>query len=176
MAVLASSGVESFPESCPDAVEVAVVAHRPALLQYAQRLCRDEALAEDLVQEAVLRALERRAQFSARGPVDAWLRSILRNVFRMRVRDTRERPEPIDDQADDCSAEDAALDNITRQELRSWLHGVLGPSDQSIVNLYYGRELSVSEIALRLQTSTSAVKCRLYRIRRRVEAVAPRIA
>ena len=51
------------------------------LRRYARSLTRDESQAEDLVQDALVRAYERRGSFRAGGSLRAWLISILHNTF-----------------------------------------------------------------------------------------------
>lgn len=51
------------------------------LRRYARSLTRDRDDAEDLVQDTLLRALERRASFRAGGNLRGWLLAILHNVF-----------------------------------------------------------------------------------------------
>ncbi|SNS93844.1 RNA polymerase sigma-70 factor, ECF subfamily [[Luteovulum] sphaeroides subsp. megalophilum] len=65
------------------------------LRRYARSLTRDEAEAEDLVQEALLRAHERRASFRRGKGLRVWLMSILHNLFidALRSRRARERRE-----------------------------------------------------------------------------------
>lgn len=55
--------------------------HIPALRRTALRLTRSPAAAEDLVQDAALRALEARSSFSMGTNMAAWLRKILTNLF-----------------------------------------------------------------------------------------------
>jgi RNA polymerase sigma-70 factor (ECF subfamily) len=73
----------------------------PDLRAFARFLARDPALADDLVQEAMLRALRAEAQWMPGTSLRAWLFHILRNVFleQMRRRGTERRalermPEP----------------------------------------------------------------------------------
>jgi len=61
-------------------VRVAMV-HARALLRVALRLVRDRVLAEDLVQEALLRAWKSFDQFQAGTNCKAWLFKIMFNVF-----------------------------------------------------------------------------------------------
>ncbi|MCE6959185.1 sigma-70 family RNA polymerase sigma factor [Cereibacter sphaeroides] len=65
------------------------------LRRYARSLTRDAADAEDLVQEALLRAHERRASFRRGAGLRVWLLSILHNLFidGLRSRRARERRE-----------------------------------------------------------------------------------
>lgn len=49
--------------------------------RYARSLARDEAQAEDLVQDTLVRAYERRSSFRSSGNLRGWLLSILHNTF-----------------------------------------------------------------------------------------------
>jgi RNA polymerase sigma-70 factor (ECF subfamily) len=51
------------------------------LRRYARSLTRDESRAEDLVQDALVRAYERRSTFRSAGNLRAWLLAILHNTF-----------------------------------------------------------------------------------------------
>lgn len=61
----------------------------PALRRYALALSRDEAEADDLVQEALLRGHQHRRGFRVGGNLRAWLFGILRNAFLDRLRSRR---------------------------------------------------------------------------------------
>jgi RNA polymerase sigma-70 factor (ECF subfamily) len=58
-----------------------VVAELTALRRYALALARDQHLAEDLVQEALVRAYEKRSTFRPDAKLKTWLFSVLHNVF-----------------------------------------------------------------------------------------------
>jgi RNA polymerase sigma factor (sigma-70 family) len=51
------------------------------LRRYARSLTRDESQAEDLVQDALVRAYERQGSFRSGGNLRSWLLSILHNTF-----------------------------------------------------------------------------------------------
>lgn len=74
-----------------------VIAQLAPLRRYARALTRDEAQADDLVQDALARAFERRATFRAGANLRNWLLSILHNVFiddcRRREAETRRESE-----------------------------------------------------------------------------------
>lgn len=61
----------------------------PDLRAFARFLARDPAIADDLVQEAVLRALRALPQFQGGTNLKAWCFTILRNVFYEQVRRKR---------------------------------------------------------------------------------------
>lgn len=69
----------------------------PGLYALARRLCRDEA--EDLVQDCLLRAYRSFASLRDRDTAGAWLRVILANAWRDRVRKQSRSPRevPLDD-------------------------------------------------------------------------------
>ncbi len=64
----------------------------PSLRGFARFLARDPSMADDLVQETVLRALDRATQFEAGSSLKAWCFTILRNLFlEQRRRGKKER-------------------------------------------------------------------------------------
>jgi RNA polymerase sigma-70 factor (ECF subfamily) len=72
----------------------------PGLYALARRLCRDDA--EDLVQECLLRAYRSFASLRDRNAAGGWMRVILANVWRDRVRRESRSPRevPFDDAED----------------------------------------------------------------------------
>lgn len=66
-----------------------VTPHLDALRRYARILIRQDQDADDLVQGALLRAYERRAQFRAGGDLRVWLMSVLHNHFIDQLRSRR---------------------------------------------------------------------------------------
>jgi len=80
-----------------------LLAQADALYNFARYLCRDQALAEDLVQEAFARALDAEAQFSAGSNLKAWLFRILRNAFVDNRRRQRKNPVELREATDDAA-------------------------------------------------------------------------
>lgn len=140
-----------------------------SLLRYSCSLCRDRHLAEDLVQDVIVRAIEQAHQFQGNGTVEGWLKSILRTTFLMAVRAKREWPAPVRD-SEVMSAEEEAIEHLSRIALRESLSRVLTDQDRLIVDLYYGQGLSMRSIARLIGSTECAVKCHLYRMRRRLVA------
>lgn len=64
----------------------ALIPHLPNLLAFARSLTPDHALANDLVQETVLKALRSRSKFIPGTNLRAWLFTILRNTFLSNLR------------------------------------------------------------------------------------------
>lgn len=85
--------------------------HRGAMLRFARRRIRDEALAEDTVQDALLAALTARHSFQGQSAVRTWLIGILnhkiQDAFRRETRYVK-LDSPVDD------GQDAADDRLER--------------------------------------------------------------
>ena len=71
----------------------------PALRRYARALTHDVDRADDLVQDCLERAIARRGLFQPRGPVRAWLFTILVNLHRNALRQSRRRGDVVDIQS-----------------------------------------------------------------------------
>ena len=80
-----------------------LAAVRPRLLSFARLHLRDNALAEDAVQEALMAAIEKDASFAGRSGYETWVFGILKykilDVMRLQKRQGRLRP--LDDESDD---------------------------------------------------------------------------
>src|SRR5918993_2628008 len=70
----------------PSEFEREALTHLPALLAVSSRLTRSSSEAEDLVQDALLKALRAREQFASGSNMRAWLLRILTNTFINRYR------------------------------------------------------------------------------------------
>ncbi len=70
-----------------------ILPHLPHLRAFARFLARDDAQAQDLVQDAVMRALSKAHQFISGTNLKAWLTMILRNGFYNDLRRKGRRPE-----------------------------------------------------------------------------------
>ncbi len=78
-------------DSFLDEIEACV----PALRRYARALTRDADRADDLVQDCLERALNKRGLFRPIGPMRPWLFSILLNLLRNQARSARREGNPL---------------------------------------------------------------------------------
>ena len=88
-----------------------LAAHRGAMLRFARRRIRDEDLAEDAVQDALLAALSNRASFQGQSALRTWLIGILNH----KIQDTFRREGryvPVADTARDDEGLDDGLDRL----------------------------------------------------------------
>ena len=134
----------------------------------ARRLVRTHAEAEDIAQEAVLRAWRNHA--SCRDPTRpwGWVQEITRNETRRlfsRRAMTHELPTEHLPDTPTQSGEDAVLSRIDVQRALS----ALSPADQMMVRLRYEEDLTNPSVAAALGLSVSNVKVRLHRLRPQLE-------
>jgi RNA polymerase sigma-70 factor, ECF subfamily len=146
--------------------EAVVNAHGAAIFRYAFWLCGDRSMAEDLVQETLLRAWRFRDALRDQRKVKAWLITTLRRE-RARLFE-RYQPEFVDLELEQLAAPRATADNA----LESWELGraiARLPErlrEPLVLQVIFG--CSGSEIAEMLGVPRSTVNTRLFRARRRL--------
>ncbi|MEJ3403124.1 sigma-70 family RNA polymerase sigma factor [Rathayibacter sp. YIM 133350] len=136
--------------------------HAPALWRYVVRLTGDRALADDIVQEVLLRAWRRPAVLDqSEGSARAWLFTVTRNLVIDDRRSARARsevgPEGLDEMAQ-ADATDAALD---RWLIADALGDLSAEHRAVLVTVYYGGR-SIAEAAHELRIPAGTVKSRLH--------------
>jgi RNA polymerase sigma-70 factor, ECF subfamily len=147
------------------------------LLRVARRLTRNAAEAEDLVQDALVRAFRALDRFDGRYP-RAWLLTILRNTHYNRLR--KKRPDLLDDEVAqrlpdsgvdgrrDGTAERALRDDfdpLVREALRS-----LSSKHRAVIALVDLDGLTYQEAADLLAVPVGTVMSRLHRARAKVRS------
>lgn len=131
-------------------------------------MVRDAAEAEDVAQEAFVRAYRALGRFRADEPFRPWLLRIAGNLALNRVRSrarrlaflSRYRPVAADGAAP--SPERAALEDERRRMLWRAV-GRLKPEHQQVIYLRYFLELSERDLAACLGCAQGTVKSRLHR-------------
>jgi len=85
----------------------------PDLWRYAFSLCRDRALADDLVQDCAERALRKQALWQQEGELKPWLMRMLLNIFRNQLRSQNRRPRLV--ALDEMTVEPAATEALEKK-------------------------------------------------------------
>jgi RNA polymerase sigma-70 factor (ECF subfamily) len=119
--------------------------------------------AEDIAQEALLRAWRRRSTLREAGSRKQWLATIVRNeAFRHY---SRPRPDPTDELELYAGSEDAmVVSTVERADLRAALE-VLSDRERTLLALRYEEDLTQPAIAARLGIPEGTVKVQLHRAR-----------
>src|SRR6202162_4989108 len=141
-------------------------------------ILRNEADAEDAVQEAVLKAFKHIRQFRAESRFSTWLTQITVNEARMRKRKERAHlVEPITDHQDEegnytprefADWREIPSEPLERKEVRQRLAEALASVGQKYSEVFVLRDmqhLSIDETAKALGITTASVKTRLLRAR-----------
>lgn len=141
------------------------------LRRYARSLTRDESQAEDLVQDALVRAYERRGTFRPGGNLRGWLLSILHNTFiddRRRHAAEARRTQSLAEQTEAS----APADQDTRVRLRQIQQAFLGLPDEqrAALHLVAIEGLSYQEAAAALDIPIGTLMSRLGRARAALRA------
>lgn len=148
-----------------------LAAEVPDLLRYARTIARDESLAEDLVQETLLRALQQVDSFRAEASLATWLHRILHNhavdIFRRNREDATEdiaREVEANWRADRYTVDAGTV--VERAEDREELRDALARLPiiyRTAVVLHDLEELTVAEISAVQGIGLPAAKQRLRR-------------
>ena len=163
------------------AFDVLVTRYRRAMLTIAQQIVRNPTDAEDVVQDAFLRAFEALPQLSDLNRFGAWLHSITRNralrYYRSASRyQPQEDMEPHLNRTSDTSAEDPAHiveRELTQQAIRDAIQEL--PSDyQAVIELYYWAEMPQKRMAEFLSVPLTTVKWRLHKAKEMLKTILER--
>ncbi len=155
-------------ESLPDLSEALLACH-DALYRYARSLCREPALAEDLVQETYRRALaaRRKPEIAAPEHVRPWMFTILRHLWQNELRHRSHDPLHASTEAvAGLSQLETPEGLLTRKMLRSEVRHAVEALPETYREAVVLRELenmSYAEIAVILECPVGTVMSRLSR-------------
>ncbi len=142
----------------------------PRLRRYARALVGDQHAADDLVQDTLERAINKRHLWRPGSDLRAWLFAIMHNVFVNQLRSRQSHPEVA---LDDEALPAVASTESARLELRD-LQAALAalPVEQREIVLLVGLEqLAYAEVSQALGIPIGTVMSRLFRGRERLRAL-----
>ena len=169
----------------PEAFRALVERHSALVFRVAYRLTGNEHDAEDVVQEAFLRAHRRLGLFEDRSNFASWIYRIAANCAYdlLRSRARRERhfdPDVPEEEADDDRFPSEALSPdrlVFGAEVRRRVEAALArlsPTERSAFVLRHVEGMSIHEIGRTLSLNTSAAKHSIFRaVRKLRRALAP---
>lgn len=147
----------------------------------AMLITRDQALAEDVVQAAFLRAFEKIHQFDASRPFAPWF---MRSVVNAAVQAARKQQRHVsldNEVSEDTSFEELLGDSssephhlLEAQEDQRLIRDALdqlSPEQRAAVVLRYYLDMSESEMSEVLQTPAGTIKWRLHHARKRLKGL-----
>jgi RNA polymerase sigma-70 factor (ECF subfamily) len=135
---------------------------------------------EDLCQMIFIKVFQKLHQFSARVPLEHWVSRIAVNTCLNQIAAEKVRPELR--QADLTEEEQAVLENLASssdelspdrrfasRQLVEHLLNLLKPAERLIVDLLYLQQRTVAEVRQLTGWSTSLIKVRAFRARRKMK-------
>ena len=139
--------------------------HRAGMYAVALSLLGYGAEAEDAVQDAMLVSLQQLGQLRTADAVGPWLRTIVRNTCRMRLRGPRAVPTVDVGSLPLLSAEPSPEEMLDRHVLRDWVwHAIEGLSEPlrlAVMLRYFGGVSSYEQIAGLCGVPVGTVRSRL---------------
>ncbi|MEL6617953.1 MAG: sigma-70 family RNA polymerase sigma factor [Pseudomonadota bacterium] len=146
--------------------ELGLLKYRRNLKAYACSLARDVEAADDLVQETLLRALANRDKFDSGTNLRAWLFTILKNLFRTRMRNGQRDVELTDAMAAGplFAVRPAQDDSLRLRQLVQAIRAL--PRAQSNAVIMVGAlGYSIEEVSQRENCPAGTIKSRVSRAR-----------
>ena len=150
------------------AFEQLVDRHRPVVVRVAARIVGSDE-AEDVSQDAFLRAFHRLHHFRGDAPFRSWLLRITHNAALDHL--GRRRPEPVDPETLETAEQSLSRQPAERLEVRERIERLerklrgLSPQHRTVLVLRDAEGLSYAEIAEITDTPIGSVKGRLHRAR-----------
>jgi len=176
--------VAAAENGCGEAFEILVHRHQLRMLRSALRLTRNEADAEDIVQQSFLKAFMHLSQFQGNSAFSTWLTRIVINEALMLLRKSSSVVEvPIEQSG---AEGEAALtldfpysgpspeDSYFRQERKQILSAALNeltPRARKAIELAELEELTTKEAARKAGVSACAMKARVFQGRKKLQQV-----
>lgn len=152
----------------PSAFEGIVRRWQGPLVNLAYRFCRDRARAEEMAQDAFLRAYRALPRWRREASFSTWLFALATNLYCSELRripaklvSLEEVPEPSDPRDGESGPEGVARDDAVRRAVLS-----LPPRYREVVILFYFHEMDVGAAARSLRLPPGTVKARLSRGRK----------
>ena len=151
-----------------DAFSVVVQRYSALVFSTALRLTKDYALAEEVMQSAVIKAYQNLHRWRGGTTLAPYLNMIVHNQAidtlskRQRERHSDIEHLPITDE--DCTAERHNLLDAMDRAIES-----LSADEQQILHLHYYRKLKIKDIAQQTGLSESNILVRLHRIRAKLK-------
>ena len=162
------------------AFDTLVLRYRRKLTAIAWRFFSDHADAEDMAQEAFVRAFTNLEKLRPGVPFHNWLYRVTINLCLDRVRKERRRPQQLEPDLtqpeeewlerqlyrEEADPEPRFVNHLIAQQLISRVLERIAPKDRLVLHLLYCEGQSVEEVATTLGWTKTNVKVRAFRARR----------
>lgn len=147
------------------------------LVNLAYRFCHDRGRAEEMAQEAFLRAYRALGQWRKDAVFSTWLFALATNLYRSELRRIPARTVPLEDIAEpvDARASDGGLEDHDRDLAVRRAVGVLPAKYREALILFYFHDMDVATAARSLGLPEGTLKARLSRGREMLRGKLPQL-
>lgn len=177
------ASAEALPQSRLDRIKLtefldAAERYRPQFIWIAAKITSASEEAEDIVQQALLKAFRKLSGFRGDSQIKTWLSAIVKNTAREYLRSPQSRAfVPLDSCHSDGDTEDLEIPDrgmnpeeryqlYERDKLLSDAIGGMGHANRRVLEMCVFEELPYPEVAIALDISLATVKSRMFRSRR----------
>lgn len=149
----------------PAAFEGIVRRWQGPLVNLAYRFCGDRGRAEEMAQEAFLRAYRALDSWRKEATFSTWLFALATNLYRTELRRIPPRTIPLDEAAEarDWRAVDGGLERESMEKAIRAAVLALPPKYREALTLFYFHDMDVTAAAQSLRLPEGTVKARLFR-------------
>lgn len=175
-----AAAIEAVLAGDRNAYETIVIAHQDAVFRLLYRIVKSQEEAEDLAQEAFLRAYSNLGKFDRSRPFRPWLLTIATNLALSRIRRQRQT-EPLEDHEWRLTEpeESSPPHRVEAEQRRSMLRRAidrLPDTIRTLMHLHYEEELPIAEAARMTGKTEGAAKTALHRARELLKEIVKREA
>jgi RNA polymerase sigma-70 factor (ECF subfamily) len=154
-----------------DAMRLLMARHNARVLRFLMRFVRNEATAEELLNEVFIEVWRHAGRFESRSQVSTWILAIAR--FKALAALRRRQPDELDDDAfeaieDTADDPEIAIQKTQRSAILQDCLKQLSIAHREVVDLFYYQDQSIEEVAETIGVPQSTVKTRVFYARRRI--------
>lgn len=145
--------------------------HQVKLYRFLIRIVRNEAIAEELVNETFIKVWTKANTFNNKSSVSTWMFTIARNEALSLLR--KKSDAALDDETaakieDESDTQDVSVAKKDKGALMRACIDKLSDNHREIVDLVYYQEKSISEVSQILEIPENTVKTRMYHARQQL--------
>lgn len=171
LAALSDDELVALCRRHPEAFAEVVLRHQALVFGAAFRIVRDPSTAEDLAQEAFLRAFKAMEEYRGESGLAPWLYRIARNLALNNVTRRRETPsDSLPERIEEVTPESETLRRADIQAVRSALERLPDALRRPIF-LREFRGLSYEEIAMEMGLPINTIRTRIFRAKAALEQI-----
>ena len=164
--------IDSVLNGDSSAYEKLVNGHKDMAFSIALKIVRIREDAEEIVQDAFIKAYQKLSSFRKDSKFSTWLYRIVYNTAishtrKRRLESTELTPGTIENYSvDEINEGMGQMDIEQQKKVMNELIDQLPALEFTLINLYYRQEMSIDEVSVITDLSASNVKVKLFRIRK----------